>query len=96
MSKMDVICKVTQPTEWVSSLMFKREPNKLRISLDLKYLNEAIMREHYPLPTLEDVTADLKNAKVFIVVDAKFGFWQIRLDEKNSFFTTFNTPFGRY
>jgi hypothetical protein len=54
------------------------------------------MREHYPLPTIEDVTTRLKDAKVFSVVGAKLGFWQIRLEEESSIATTFNTPFGRY
>jgi hypothetical protein len=96
MEKMGIIKKVTKPTKWVSSLMLKREPNKLRICLDPRHLNEGIMREHYPMPTVEEVTTRLKNAKVFSVVDARFGFWQVKLDEESSELTTFNTPFGRY
>jgi hypothetical protein len=67
MEKMGIIKKVTKPTKWVSSLMLKREPNKLRICLDPRHLNEGIMREHYPMPTVEEVTTRLKNAKVFSV-----------------------------
>jgi len=96
MEELGVIMKITKPTKWVSSLMLKREPNKLRICLDPRHLNEGIMREHYPLPTVEEVTTRLKNAKVFSVVDAKFGFWQVKLDQESSELTTFNTPFGRY
>jgi hypothetical protein len=91
-----VIAKVTDPTEWVSSLMVKKEPNKLRLCLDPRDLNRAIMREHYPLPCIEEVATRLADVKVFSAMDAKDGFWQIELEEKSSFLTTFNTPFGRY
>lgn len=35
----------------------------------------------------------MPNAKVFSVLDANHGFWQIQLDEKSSKLCTFNTPF---
>jgi hypothetical protein len=68
MEKMGVITKASKPTKWVYSLILKREPNKLRICMDPRHLNEAIMEEHYPIPTIEEVTTRLENAKVFIVV----------------------------
>lgn len=42
MEKDEIIARVTKPTQWVSSLMLKREPNKLRICLDPQDLNRAI------------------------------------------------------
>ena len=38
----------------------------------------------------------MSGATVFRKLDAKSGFWHIKLDEKSSYYTTFNTPFGRY
>ena len=64
--------------------------------MDPQHLNKVIMRSHYPLPTIEEVTTRLRNAKVFSVLDAKTGFWQVKLTEATSYLTTFNTPFGRY
>ena len=40
-----VITSVTEPTEWVSSMLAAIEPNKIRICLDPRDLNEAIKRE---------------------------------------------------
>ena len=54
------------------------------------------MHCHYPLPTIEQVAACLNRAKMFTVLDARAGFWQVKLDQQSSYLTTFNTPFGRY
>ena len=92
-----VITPVVTPTDWVSSLVITEKKNKeLRLYLDPKDLNKSIKRSHYPLPTFEEIVPDLKEAKVFSTFDARNGFWQIKLSEKSSHYTTFNTPFGRY
>ena len=92
-----IIAPVTEPTDWVSSVLAVPKKNgTVRICLDPKDLNKAIKRSHYPLPTIEDMSTQLNNAKVFSVLDAKCGFWQVKLEEKSSHFTTFNTPFGRF
>ena len=58
-----------------------RKPGKLRICIDPKDLNEALKRNYYPMPTIEDILPSLAKAKVFSVLDAKDGFHQIRLDQ---------------
>jgi hypothetical protein len=52
-----VIEKVDQPTDWVNSMVTVIKPHKTRICLDPRNLIEAIKREHFPLPTIEEVTA---------------------------------------
>ena len=97
MVKSNVIAPVSEPTEWVSSMVVvEKKNNKIRICLDPRDLNRAIMCCHYPLPTIEQVATRLNKAKVFTVLDAKAGFWQVKLDQQSSYLTTFNTPFGRY
>ena len=97
MVEQEIIHPVTTPTSWVSSLVVVAKPNgKLWLCLDPKDLNKAIQREHYPLPTIEDVATRLHGAKVFTKLDVRNGFWHVCLDEESSFLTTFNTPFGRY
>ncbi len=75
--------------------MVQKPNKKLRICIDPQDLNKAIKREHYPLRTVEEVVAEMPNAKFFSVLDANHGFWQIQLDEDSSKLCTFNTPFGR-
>ena len=85
-----VLAKVTTPTDWISSIVAVRKPSgKLRICLDPQDLNRALKRPHYPMPTVEEILPHLSNAKVFSILDAKDGFWQVKLDEESSYLTTF-------
>ena len=95
---MDVIRKVDEPTEWVNSLVVVEKPKskKLRVCLDPRPLNKAIRREHFHLPTLEDITTRLTGACIFSKLDANHGYWQVPLTEESQLLTTFNSPFGRY
>ena len=71
----EVIAKVTTSTEWISSMVAVRKPSgKLRICIDPKDLNKALLRPHYPIPTIDEILPRLANAKVFTVLDAKEGF----------------------
>ncbi len=97
MEKSGVVKKVEEPTDWVNSLVTVVKPSgALRVCLDPRDLNRAIKREHYKLPSREEVMAKFANKKVFSKLDASQGFWQMELDLESSYLTTFNTPFGRY
>lgn len=97
MEKNGVITKVTEPTDWVNSLVVSRKSNgKLRVCLDPKDLNKAIKRCHHKTPTVEEITYNLGGAKCFSKLDAKNGYWSVKLDHESSMLTTFNTLLGRY
>ena len=97
MEQLGAIEKVDQPTEWVNSIVIvEKEDGSLRICLDPKDLNRAVKREHFQLPTSTEITSKLAGAKVFSKLDAKVGFWHVKLDHPSSLLTTFNTPFGRF
>ena len=97
MTRLNVIERVHEPTDWVNSMVTVTKPNgKLRICIDPRDLNRAIKREHYPMRTIEEVVTRMPNAKVFSVLDANSGFWQVPLDHESSRLCTFNSPFGRY
>ena len=93
----EILAPVEQPTSWTSSMVVvPKKDGTLRICLDPKDLNKAILREHYPLPTIEDIATRLHGAKVFSILAVSKGFWHVLLDEHSSFLTTFHTPFSRY
>ena len=92
-----VIIKVEEPTKWVNSMVVnEKKSGDLRICIDLRDLNKAIKREHYQLPTQQEIMGRIAGAKYFSKLDAISGFWQMPLDTECSYLTTFNTPFGRY
>ena len=56
LSNMEIIAKVDDPTDWISSLVVSTKRNgKVRLCIDPKPLNNALKRNHYPLPSFEDV-----------------------------------------
>ncbi len=59
-----VIIPVTEPTEWCSQISVQtKKSGRLRICTDPRPLNEVLQRETYPLHTIDDLLAELANAK---------------------------------
>ena len=102
MVELGVIVPVKEPTEWVNSIVLSKTTNddgvvtKLRVCLDPRDLNKWVKREHYYTKTVDEVVAQLPDAKFFSIIDAKKGYWHVPLDKPSSLLTTFNSPFGRY
>ncbi|KAL1279202.1 hypothetical protein QQF64_025875 [Cirrhinus molitorella] len=97
MEQLGVIEEVSEATPWCAPMVPVAKRNgDIRICVDLKRLNEAVIREKYVLPTLDDITSKLAGATVFSSLDAASGFWQIPLDDASKRLTTFITPFKRY
>lgn len=97
MVDLDIIEPVDGPTDWVNSLVYITKPNgDLRICLDPCDLNKSIRREHHYTPTLDDILPQLNGAKVFSILDARSGYWNVQLDRESQLLTTFNSPYGRF
>ena len=47
------------------------------------------------MSTFEEIVTRMPNAKVFSVLDASSGFWQVKLDPFSAKLCAFNTPFGQ-
>ena len=80
-----IIEEVIEPTDWFAPMVPVVKPSgKVRICVDLRRLNEAVKREWYILPTLEDVAPKLAGAEVFSKLDASSGYWKIPLQPESS------------
>ena len=92
-----IIEKVDKPTDWCAAMVPVVKPNNsVRICVDLQKLNNAVKRENYMLPNLEDIAPKLTGSTLFSKLDASSGFYQIPLDKNSCELTTFITPMGRY
>ena len=97
MEQAGIIERVDYPTDWVSNIVpVDREGKKLRVCLDPHYLNRALERPRFPMPTLEGALHKLRQARIFTAIDARDGFYQVELEESSADATTFWSPLGRY
>ena len=95
MEKFDMISKVNKPTLWCAGMVVvPKKSGDVRICVDLKSLNENVLRETHPLPGVDETLAQLTGATVMSKLDANSGFWQIPLAQESRELTTFITPFG--
>ena len=97
MQALGVISPTEVPTEFVNSVVMTTNSNgDVRVCLDPKGLNKALVREHHHIKTREEICAALAGAKFFTQLDLRSAFWQIPLDQESRKLTTFGTPFDRY
>ena len=97
MESLGVISKVEKPSSWCAGMVVvPKKSGAIRICVDYRPLNENVLREVHPLPTVEENLSKLTGATVFSKLDSNCGFWQIPLEESSCDLTTFITPFGRY
>ena len=60
MESMGVISKVDEPTPWCAGMVVvPKKQGKVRICVDLKPLNENVLREVHPMPIVDETLAQL-------------------------------------
>ena len=108
--KIDVLEKVTEPTEWVNSFVIVEKvidssnahsPNhvikkSICLCIDPKDLNEALEREPYYSRTIDGLISMFVGAKVFTIVDMDKGYWQVVLHPESRKYTCMAFDIGRY
>ena len=77
-----VIYKVNQPTPLCAGMVaVPKKSSAIQICVDLKWLNQCVMRELHPLVQADNTLAKLSGAKFFSKLDANSGFGQIPLSQ---------------
>ena len=80
MQSLGVISPVDEPTPWCAGMVVVPKPSRdIRICVDLKPLNEGVLREFHPLPKVEETLGQLNGATIFSKLDANSGFCKFRL-----------------
>ena len=92
-----MIEKVNGLTSWVNPLVTVQKSNgDVRICLDMRKANRAILREKHPVPTIEETFQEMSGAKVFSKLDLNMAFHQIGHAPESRDITTFAGPNGLY
>jgi hypothetical protein len=90
-----IIDNVTYPTPWCNSLMVTPKlDGLLRVCLDLRYLNEFLVRPIHPFPDVDQIFLRVREHKFFDKIDLTSGFWNLRLDSASADLCVFATPWG--
>ena len=96
--ELDIIEEVPDgPSGWISPLVVvPKADGDVRVCVDMRRANKAIICERHPIPTVEELLHDLNGSTVFSKIDLKWGFHQILLSEGSRHITTFATHRGLY
>ena len=95
--ELDIIEPVEGPTPWVSPVVVAPKANwEIRLCVDMRRANEAIIRERHPIPHVDEVLHGLSQSTVFSKLDVKWGYHQIELEQESRNITTFVTHCGLY
>ena len=97
LEKLGVIEKVNGPTSWVNPLVVvEKESGDVRVCLDMRRANQAIVREKHPVPTVEETLQEISGAKVFSKLDLNMAYHQVELHPDSRDITTFAAPDDLY
>ena len=93
MLDMGVISRAEGHTSWCAPMVVIPKPTgDVRICVDLTKLNESVLREIHPLPSVDYTLAKFGGAKIFSKMDANSAFWQRKLSNESRLLTTLITP----
>lgn len=77
-------------------VVVKKSNGDLRLCLDPTDLNKVLKKQHFQVPSVQEIFARVGKARYFSTLDAIPGFLQVPLHEKSTYLATMATPFGRY
>ena len=89
----NIIEPVNEPTE---GLTVPKPNGTVRICVDFRRLNSCLKRGNFQIPTFDELSYKLSNAKILSKLNAASGFFQIPLCEAAKNYTAFLTHFGRF
>jgi hypothetical protein len=82
---------------WGAPVIFiRKKDGSWRLCIDYRQLNQATIKNQYPLPRIDDLFDQMKGAMVFSKIDLRSGYHQLRIKEDDIPKTTFKMTFGDY
>lgn len=77
-------------------ILVQKKTGDQRLCIDYRALNAKTVKEHYPLPLVEDQIDCLRGHKYYITLDLASGYYQIPIATSSQDKTAFVTPDGQY
>ena len=82
---------------WGAPVLFvKKKDGSLRLCVDYRELNKVTIKNRYPLPRIDDLFDQLREAAVFSKIDLRSGYHQLRVREQDIPKTAFRSRYGHY
>jgi hypothetical protein len=82
---------------WGGPVLFVEKKDKTqRMCVDYRSLNEVTIKNKYPLPRIEDVFDQMKGVGVFLKIDLRSGYHQLKIRESDISKIAFRTRYGLY
>ena len=78
-------------------VLVRKKTGDLRMCIDYRDVNEITIKEHYPLPRIDELVHDkLASAGYFTSLDLAEGYWQVPIREEDKYKTAFITEQGTF
>ena len=82
---------------WDAPVFFvKKKDGTLRMCIDYRRINHVTVKNKYPLPRIEDLFDQLKEAGVFSKIDLRSRYYQLRVKDVDVPETAFRTRYSHY
>ncbi|GKB89085.1 reverse transcriptase domain-containing protein [Tanacetum coccineum] len=82
---------------WGAPVLFvKKKDGALHMCIDYRELNKLTIKNHYPLPIIDDIFNHLQGARYFSKIDLRSGYHQFRVHEDDIPKTAFRTRYGHF
>ena len=85
-----IIEPVTEPSAWCHPIVHVRKKGitEMRLTADLRKLNDQVRRPTHPARTPHDAVAAIVKVRYFTKLDARHGYWQVPLSDDAKPLTT--------
>jgi hypothetical protein len=70
-------------------LFIRKKDGTQRMCVDYRGLNAHTRKDKYPMPRIDDLLDQLKDAKIFSALDLRSGYFQVRVSEADQEKTAF-------
>ncbi|GKA27828.1 putative reverse transcriptase domain-containing protein [Tanacetum coccineum] len=82
---------------WGDPVLFiKKKDGSFQMCIDYRELNKLTIKNRYPLPRIDDLFDQLQGSSVYLKIDLRSGYHQIRIREEDIPITEFRTRYGHY